>query len=118
MIVIIGAGESGIGAALLAKKLDQPVYVTDVGVIKEKYKEELISNNVRIDRYLKEAMPNLNATDEIYLYNNGIEHEFIDFEHPIYKQQGKIFSPNLSVIDCIFNIGFQGLKDILKKKVN
>jgi len=46
MIVIIGAGESGIGAALLAKKLDQPVYVTDVGVIKEKYKEELISNKI------------------------------------------------------------------------
>ena len=59
-----------------------------------------------------------NYVDEIYLNNNGIEHEFIDFEHPIYKQQGKIFSPNLSVIDCIFNIGFQGLKDILKKKVN
>lgn len=46
MIVIIGAGESGIGAALLAKKLDQPVYVTDVGVIKEEYKEELISNKI------------------------------------------------------------------------
>ena len=46
MIVIIGAGESGIGAALLAKKLDQPVYVTDVGVIKEEYKKELISNKI------------------------------------------------------------------------
>ena len=46
MIVIIGAGESGIGAALLAKKLDQPVYVTDVVVIKEEYKEELISNKI------------------------------------------------------------------------
>ncbi|MDC1284198.1 UDP-N-acetylmuramoyl-L-alanine--D-glutamate ligase [Saprospiraceae bacterium] len=46
MIVIIGAGESGIGAALLAKKLNQPVYVTDVGVIKEEYKEELISNKI------------------------------------------------------------------------
>ena len=45
-IVILGAGESGIGAALLAKKLDQPVYVTDAGVIKENYKEELINNKI------------------------------------------------------------------------
>ncbi len=45
-IVIVGAGESGIGAALLAKKLDQTVYVTDAGLIKEKYKEELINNKI------------------------------------------------------------------------
>lgn len=46
MIVIIGAGESGIGAALLAKKLGQPVYVTDAGLIKEKYKKELVNNKI------------------------------------------------------------------------
>ncbi len=46
MIVIVGAGESGIGAALLAKKLGQSVYVTDAGLIKEKYKEELSNNKI------------------------------------------------------------------------
>jgi len=46
MIVIIGAGESGIGAALLAKKNDEPVYVTDAGIIKENYKQELINNKI------------------------------------------------------------------------
>ncbi len=45
-IVILGAGESGIGAALLAKKLDQSVYVSDAGLINEKYKEELINNKI------------------------------------------------------------------------
>jgi len=45
-IAIIGAGESGIGAALLAKKNDRSVYVTDAGLIKEKYKEELINNKI------------------------------------------------------------------------
>jgi len=45
-IVILGAGESGIGAALLASKLNQSVYVTDAGLIKEKYKEELINNKI------------------------------------------------------------------------
>lgn len=42
------------------------------GVITCPSYEGLISNNVRIDRYLKEAMPSLNATDEIYLYNINI----------------------------------------------
>lgn len=39
--VILGAGESGIGAAILARKLGHDVFVSDKGAIKEKYKEEL-----------------------------------------------------------------------------
>lgn len=45
-IVILGGGESGIGAALLANKNDQKVYVSDAGLIKEKYKRELINNKI------------------------------------------------------------------------
>ena len=37
-IVILGAGESGVGAALLAKKNRYEVFVSDGGLIKEKYK--------------------------------------------------------------------------------
>ncbi|MFT7603289.1 MAG: UDP-N-acetylmuramoylalanine--D-glutamate ligase [Saprospiraceae bacterium] len=45
-VVILGAGESGVGAALLAKQLKYEVFVSDRGSIKEKYKQELIENNI------------------------------------------------------------------------
>jgi len=41
-IVILGAAESGIGAAILARKQGFDVFVSDLGTIKEKYKAELI----------------------------------------------------------------------------
>jgi UDP-N-acetylmuramoylalanine--D-glutamate ligase len=40
-IVILGAGESGVGAALLAKSKGFNVLVSDAGAIKEKYRTEL-----------------------------------------------------------------------------
>ncbi|HSN07757.1 MAG TPA: UDP-N-acetylmuramoyl-L-alanine--D-glutamate ligase, partial [Hanamia sp.] len=40
-IVILGAGESGIGAALLAKKEGLDVFVSDTGMIKPAFKNEL-----------------------------------------------------------------------------
>ena len=38
-IVILGAGESGAGAAILAKKQGMDTFVTDMGSIKPEYKE-------------------------------------------------------------------------------
>ncbi len=40
-IVILGAGESGVGSAILAQKKGFDVFVSDNGAIKEKYKEVL-----------------------------------------------------------------------------
>ena len=45
-LVILGAGESGVGAALLAKQKGYDVFVSDGGVIKENYKMELQNNNI------------------------------------------------------------------------
>jgi UDP-N-acetylmuramoylalanine--D-glutamate ligase len=45
-IVILGAGESGAGSAVLAKKHGFDVFVSDMGEIKEKYKEILQSNGI------------------------------------------------------------------------
>jgi UDP-N-acetylmuramoylalanine--D-glutamate ligase len=42
-IVILGAGESGIGAALLAKKEELDVFVSDAGMIKPAFKNELVA---------------------------------------------------------------------------
>jgi UDP-N-acetylmuramoylalanine--D-glutamate ligase len=41
LAVILGAGESGVGAAILAQKQGYAVFVSDFGKIKEKYKAEL-----------------------------------------------------------------------------
>ena len=40
-IVILGAGESGVGAALLAKQRGYEVFVSDGGMISETHKSEL-----------------------------------------------------------------------------
>lgn len=45
-IVILGAGESGIGTAILAKKHGYTVFVSDKGIIKNKYKEVLLNNTI------------------------------------------------------------------------
>lgn len=46
-IVILGAGESGVGTAILAKKMGWTVFVTDFGQINEKFKEALVELNVQ-----------------------------------------------------------------------
>jgi len=46
-IVILGAGESGTGSAVLAKKQGFDVFVSDKGQIKEKYKKLLEDHLVR-----------------------------------------------------------------------
>lgn len=45
-VVILGAGESGVGAALLAKKLGHEVFVSDKGPIKDNFKKELIEHKI------------------------------------------------------------------------
>ncbi len=45
-LVILGAGESGIGAALLGKQKGYHVFVSDGGAIKNNYRQELIDNGI------------------------------------------------------------------------
>ncbi len=45
-LVVLGAQESGVGAALLAKKLGMPVFVSDAGTIKDSYRAELLANDI------------------------------------------------------------------------
>ena len=45
-IGILGAGESGIGAALLARKNGMEVWVSDTGKIQAQYKKELLDNHI------------------------------------------------------------------------
>ncbi|PWJ42067.1 UDP-N-acetylmuramoyl-L-alanine--D-glutamate ligase [Sediminitomix flava] len=45
-IVVLGSGESGVGAALLAKNKGFDVFVSDYGQIADKYQKELDANNI------------------------------------------------------------------------
>lgn len=46
-LIILGAGESGVGTAILGKKKGFEVFVSDFGKIKEKYKQVLIHNEFK-----------------------------------------------------------------------
>ena len=48
-IVVLGAGESGVGAALLAQAKGFEVFVSDFGIIKENYKSELITSAIAFE---------------------------------------------------------------------
>lgn len=48
-ISILGAGESGVGAALLAKAKGIGVFVSDYGKIKNSYKKELTDNQIKFE---------------------------------------------------------------------
>jgi UDP-N-acetylmuramoylalanine--D-glutamate ligase len=48
-VVILGAGESGTGAAILAKAKHYDVFVSDQGTIKDQYKNELIEHAIEFE---------------------------------------------------------------------
>ncbi|MDP2335031.1 MAG: UDP-N-acetylmuramoyl-L-alanine--D-glutamate ligase [Bacteroidota bacterium] len=47
--VILGAAESGVGAAILARKQGFDVFVSDLGTIKDKYRTELIERHFEFE---------------------------------------------------------------------
>ncbi len=61
-IIILGGGESGTGAALLAKAKGYDVFVSDQGLIKEKYKAELSGNNISFEEGQHTTEKILNGT--------------------------------------------------------
>ncbi|WP_452229780.1 UDP-N-acetylmuramoyl-L-alanine--D-glutamate ligase [Lacinutrix sp. MEBiC02404] len=69
-LVILGAGESGVGTALLAKAKDYQVFVSDKGLIKDKYKEVLIHNEVEWEEQKHTESKILNA--DVVMKSPGI----------------------------------------------
>ena len=64
-IVILGAGESGTGSAVLALKHGFDVFVSDMGEIKEKYRNVLDSNNVKWEQGIHTEREILTASEVI-----------------------------------------------------
>jgi len=65
MIAILGAGESGVGAALLAKAKGLEVLVSDMGTIKPTYKEQLQKEGIPFEEGTHSFEKILTATEII-----------------------------------------------------
>jgi len=88
-IIILGAGESGVGAAILAKKQEWNVFVSDGGPIKADYKTELDNNQIEWEE-------NTHSTDRIFqaeliVKSPGIP-ETTDLMRALRNKQVKIIS--------------------------
>ncbi len=64
-IVILGSGESGVGAAILAQAKGFDVFVSDKGLIKEKYKTVLQEKNIAFEEGQHTEAKILNAAEII-----------------------------------------------------
>ena len=69
-LVILGAGESGVGTALLGKAKGYEVFVSDKGTIKQKYKEVLIHNEIEWEEGAHSESKILNA--DVVMKSPGI----------------------------------------------
>ncbi len=64
-LVILGSGESGIGSAILAKQKGYDVFVSDKGLIQEKYKTVLQKENILFEEGTHTEGKILNAVEVI-----------------------------------------------------
>ncbi len=64
-IVILGAGESGVGAALLAKYRGFEVFISDKNAIKDCYKTELIDHNISFEEKIHNSKKVFHASEVI-----------------------------------------------------
>ncbi|MCF6212999.1 MAG: UDP-N-acetylmuramoyl-L-alanine--D-glutamate ligase [Flavobacteriaceae bacterium] len=69
-LVVLGAGESGIGAAILGKVKKFDVFVSDNGTIAQKYKDVLLHNKIQFEEGNHTAEKLLNA--DIVVKSPGI----------------------------------------------
>lgn len=90
-LVILGAGESGVGTAILGKKKGYDVFVSDFGKIKESYKEVLVINDIEWEEEKHTEELILNA--DVVMKSPGIPEK-----SPIVK---KLFEAGIKVISEI-----------------
>lgn len=90
-IVVLGAGESGTGAALLAQKEGFAVFVSDFGPIADQYKKELEQAGIPFEE-------NQHTEDRILTAAEVIKSPGIPDKAPIIK---KLIEKNISIISEI-----------------
>lgn len=77
-LVVLGAGESGVGAAVLAKKVGFEVFVSDLSEIKDSYKQVLNEYGIQWEEKQHTESCILNA-DEV-VKSPGIPRTLGDFK--------------------------------------
>ena len=48
-LVVLGGGESGVGAAILGKDKGMDVFLSDMGALKDEYRETLVRENIEFE---------------------------------------------------------------------
>jgi len=91
-IAILGAGESGVGAAILAKQKGYDVWVSDMGNIKDKYKEVLLHNEIKWEE-------GVHSENEIFLAKEVIKSPGIPETAPLIKALKANSIPVISEIE-------------------
>jgi len=90
-IVILGAGESGVGAAILAQKQNIEVFVSDSGKIVEKFKNILLQNKIDFEE-------NKHSENKIFSANEIIKSPGIPEKSELIK---KLREKKISIISEI-----------------
>jgi UDP-N-acetylmuramoylalanine--D-glutamate ligase len=91
-IVILGAGESGAGSAILAKKKGFEVFVSDNGTVKQKYRDILDNSNIRWEE-------GKHSEDEIFIADEVIKSPGICEDVPIVRKLREKGIPVISEIE-------------------
>lgn len=94
-LVILGAAESGIGAALLAQQKGYDVWVSDAGTIKEHYRTELLLNKIPFEE-------NQHSTDRILAADEVIKSPGIPEKNELVIQIRAKGIPVLSEIEFAY----------------
>ncbi|MDB5211273.1 MAG: murD [Sediminibacterium sp.] len=103
-LVILGAGESGVGAALLGKKEGYEVFVSDGGMIKENYKQELFDNRIEFEE-------GQHTTEKILSANEVMKSPGIPEKNEMVKEIRKKGIPVISEIELAYR--FKGNSKIV-----
>jgi len=91
-IVILGAGESGAGSAILAQRQGFDVFVTDNGKTKQKYRDILDSNKIRWEE-------GKHTDDEIFTANEVIKSPGVREDAPVVVKLREKGIPVISEIE-------------------
>ena len=103
-LVILGGGESGVGAAILGKQQGYEVFVSDAGTIKEQYKSDLEEHEVEFEEK-QHSEERILAADEV-MKSPGIPDK-----NPLVKKIRAAGIPVISEIELAYR--FKGNSKII-----
>lgn len=101
-IAILGAAESGVGAAILAQQQGYNVFVSDGGIIKDQFKEELLHYNIPFEE-------GKHSVDKILTCDEVIKSPGIAAHVPMVKQLREKNIPVISEIELAYRFKGQAV---------